>query len=122
MSPVGTVSSFNVKYLLKPFNMRQFSTQIAQNLPVTDRNETVEIVSNFYIFLTTHGFLPASAIKTHSEGWPGENCGAFRKMGKSDEVVDLLSYLPYIDYRTWEWLHDTNLINYISLLNLRRRK
>jgi hypothetical protein len=94
MSPVGTVSSFNVKYLLKPLNMRQFSTQIAQNLPDTDRNETVEIVSNFYIFLTTHGFLPASAIKAHSEGWPGENCGAFRKMGKSDEVVDLLSYLP----------------------------
>ena len=40
-------------------------------------------------------------------------------MGKSNEVVDLLSSLPYIDDRDWGWFHDTRPISYISPLNLR---
>lgn len=41
-------------------------------------------------------------------------------MGKAEEVLDLLSHLPYIDSSTWEWFHDTKPINYLSSLNLRR--
>ena len=84
-------------------------------------NDIVESVSNFYTFLTTHPFLPASAIKAPPpEGWPKEYRQVFRKMGKSDEVVGLLSQLPYIDDDNWEWFSDTKPINYTSPLNLRR--
>lgn len=118
MHPDETDSSLNVKDLLIPLTQRgNFSAKWS----TLDINEVVEIVSSFYIYLTTHGYLPASAIvMPHSEGWPGEHREAFRKMGKSDKVVDLLSHLPYIDYDTWEWFHDTKPINYISPLNLRR--
>jgi hypothetical protein len=45
------------------------------------RNEIISIISNFYTFLTTHPFLPASAIKTPPpEGWPPE---PYYKIGKS---------------------------------------
>jgi hypothetical protein len=63
------------------------------------RNEIISIISNFYTFLTTHPFLPASAIKTPPpEGWPPE---PYYKIGKSSSVIDLLSHLPYIDHADW---------------------
>lgn len=84
-------------------------------------NDIVGSVSNFYAFLVNHPFLQASAIKTPPpEGWPEEHREIFRKLGKSDEVVDLLCHLPYIDDDNWEWFHDTKPINYVSPLNLRR--
>ncbi|TAQ88674.1 hypothetical protein B7494_g2999 [Chlorociboria aeruginascens] len=82
----------------------------------------VEVVKGyFYDFLITRAFLPASVIKKPPlEGWPEAYRETFCKMGKADEVVDLLSHLPYIDDTNWEWFHDTKPINYISALNLRR--
>lgn len=93
-----------------------------------DRNEIVEIVSKFYNFLVTHSLLPASTIKTPpTEGWPEENRQTFRKMGKSEEVVDLLCHLPYISDahwfwpdRDWRWLKETKAIDYTSPSNLMR--
>ena len=43
-------------------------------------------------------------------------------MGKSDEVVDLLSHLPYVDppEHRWELFEGTQLINYTGELSLRR--
>lgn len=85
------------------------------------RDEIVKTISTFYTFLVTNTLLPTTAIKTPpSKGWPEEYRQAFRKMGKSEEVVDLLSHLPYIDDPNWEWLNETKPINYISSLNLRR--
>ncbi|TVY15679.1 hypothetical protein LARI1_G006815 [Lachnellula arida] len=40
-------------------------------------------------------------------------------MGKSPQVIDILTHLPYIDSPTWEWFHGTKPINYISTLNQR---
>ncbi|KUJ07832.1 uncharacterized protein LY89DRAFT_789496 [Mollisia scopiformis] len=94
-------------------------------LPTTtiSHDEIVAIITKFYTFLTTYPFLPATAIKTPpSEGWPEEYCDIWRKMGKSEEVVDLLARLPYIDDDNWVWYHDTMPINYTKPLNLRRIK
>jgi hypothetical protein len=94
---------------------------MAQNPPTINCDEIIDIVSNFYNFLTAHPFLPASSIKKPpSEGWPEEYREIWRKMGKSEEVVDLLAHLPYIDDANWVWFHDTMPINYTSPLNLRR--
>lgn len=85
------------------------------------REEIVETISNFYTFLTAYPFLPTSAIKTPpSEGWPEEYREVWRKMGKSEEVIDLLAHLPYIDDKNWLWYHDTKPINYTSPLNVMR--
>jgi hypothetical protein len=97
-----------------------FST-MSQNSSTMSRDEIVESVSRFYTFLTTHPYLPFSAIKTPPPaGWPEEYREIFCKMGKAEEVVDLLSHLPYIDDDNWEWFHDTKPINYISPLHSRR--
>jgi hypothetical protein len=94
---------------------------MTQNPPTIDSDEIVEIVSNFYTFLTTHPFLPGSSLKTPpSEGWPEEYREVWRKMGRSKEVIDLLSHLPYIDDANWHWFHETMPINYTGSLNLRR--
>ncbi|KAF8859994.1 hypothetical protein BDZ45DRAFT_672908 [Acephala macrosclerotiorum] len=92
----------------------------AQNPSPLSRDNIVELVSNFYTFLTTYPFLPASTIKTPpSEGWPEEYREIWRKTGKCDEVVDLLAHLPYIDDENWLWYHDTKPINYTSAQSLR---
>lgn len=91
-----------------------------------ESDKTIKIISAFYEFLVDHGNLPASVIKTPpSEGWPEEYRPAFRKLGKSEEVVDLLSHLPYIDtdgpeLHEWEIIHETKSIDYTSRLNQRR--
>ncbi|TVY37413.1 hypothetical protein LOCC1_G006661 [Lachnellula occidentalis] len=75
----------------------------------------------FHSFLVARPFLPESAIRTPPpEGWPAEDRETFCKMGKSSQVIDILSHLSYIDSPTWEWFHDTKPINYISPLNQRR--
>lgn len=80
---------------------RNFS-KMAQRPRTIDRDEVVETVSNFYTFLTTHPFLPASSIKKPpSEGWPEEYCEIWRKMSRAEEVIDLLAHLPYIDDANW---------------------
>jgi hypothetical protein len=66
---------------------------MAQIPPTIGRDEIVEIVSNFHTFLTTHSFLPASSIKKPpSEGWPEEYREIWRKMSRSEEVIDLLAH------------------------------
>lgn len=89
-------------------------------------DKIVKIISAFYDFLVAHKNLPASAIKTPpSEGWPEEYRQAFRKLGKSEDVVNLLSHLPYIEtdgaeLRIWEMIYETKPIDYISRINLKR--
>ncbi|TVY34491.1 hypothetical protein LSUB1_G006724 [Lachnellula subtilissima] len=93
----------------------------SQAIPPVTHDEIISTITNFHTFLTTHPFLPASSIKTPPlEGWPAEHRETFRRMGKSPQVIDILSHLPYIDSPTWVWFHDTKPINYISPLNQRR--
>lgn len=85
------------------------------------RDEIVKIITDFYTFLTTYPFLPATAIKTPpSDGWPREYRNVWKKMGKSAELIDLMAHLPYIDDKDWEWFPETKPINYLNPLNLRR--
>jgi hypothetical protein len=77
------------------------------------RDETVEIVTSFYNFLTTLPYLPPSTIQTPpAGGWPESDRQYLRKLGKSDTVRDLLTYLPYIDTRDWHIGYDTQPIHY----------
>lgn len=87
----------------------------------TDRHEIVKIISDFYNFLTTFPYLPASSIKAPPrDGWPEDVRETFRKMGKTDQVVDLLSHLPYVDSSAWEVFPDTEPIDYTSSRSLKR--
>jgi hypothetical protein len=59
-----------------------FST-MSQNSSTMSRDEIVESVSRFYTFLTTHPYLPSSAIKTPPPaGWPEEYREIFCKWAK----------------------------------------
>ena len=85
------------------------------------RDEIISIITNFYTFLTTYPFLHPENIKTPpASGWPSSIVDAWRKMGKSEAVLDLLAHLPYIDAPDWQWFPDTKPINYIGELPLLR--
>ncbi|KAK1230858.1 hypothetical protein PQX77_006043 [Marasmius sp. AFHP31] len=61
------------------------------------RDELVDIITNFYQFLTTF-YIPESALKYPPEGgWPNITTDATAGFGKSPLVVDLLRHLPYIE-------------------------
>ncbi|CZR68625.1 uncharacterized protein PAC_18524 [Phialocephala subalpina] len=100
--------------------MAESSTSIPPTGPLS-RDEIVAIVTNFYTFLTTYPFLLPEHIKTPpASGWPSSTVDIWRKMGKSEAVLDLLAHLPYIDASYWDWFSDTKPINYIGRLPLRR--
>ena len=87
----------------------------------TDRDEIVKIISDFYSFLSTFPYLPSSSIRAPPhEGWPEDIRETFRKMGKTDQVVDLLSHLPYLNTTAWEVFPETEPIDYISSRSLKR--
>jgi hypothetical protein len=57
----------------------------------------VEPVASFYTLLSTFPYLPASDILTPpATGWPLSDVANFRKLGKSDLVIEVLKNLPYI--------------------------
>jgi hypothetical protein len=98
-----------------------FLAKMTQIEATTDRHEIVKIISDFYNFLTTFPYLPASSIKAPPrDGWPEDVRETFRKMGKTDQVVDLLSHLPYVDSSAWEVFPDTEPIDYTSSRSLKR--
>jgi hypothetical protein len=51
-------------------------------------------IASFYATLSIFPYLPAPDILTPpASGWPDAD---FRKMGKTDLVVDVLRHLPYV--------------------------
>ncbi|KAF2111116.1 hypothetical protein BDV96DRAFT_634903 [Lophiotrema nucula] len=62
-----------------------------------NRDTTIAAITSYYDFLTKL-YMPASAVM-HSpdSGWPSITSTTFAALGKTDEVVDLLRHLPYID-------------------------
>lgn len=86
-----------------------------QSIATMDHDEIVGIISDFYAFLVEESSLMASAIKIPPpEGWPEEYRQAFRRMDKSEEVVDLQCHLPYIADPDLPWLHETQAIDYTN--------
>jgi hypothetical protein len=62
-----------------------------------DRDDTVRVIRSYYTFLTRM-YLRASAVHSPPEGgWPSITIDRFRAFGKTDEVIDLLRHLPYVD-------------------------
>ncbi|OBT81995.1 hypothetical protein VE02_09312 [Pseudogymnoascus sp. 03VT05] len=75
-------------------------------------------IASFYATLSTFPYLPASDILTPpASGWPDAD---FRKLGKTDLVVDVLRHLPYVRVdagREWRLGYDdTKPLTDFSLL------
>ncbi|KAJ4294406.1 hypothetical protein N0V90_008096 [Kalmusia sp. IMI 367209] len=65
--------------------------------PRYSRNELVDIIGDFYTFLTTF-YIPSSSLKRPPPaGWPNITKERTKEFGKSPLVIDLLKHLPYID-------------------------
>lgn len=79
----------------------------------------VEPISEYYNLVSTFPYLPASDILTPpSEGWPEHHIANFRKLGKTEFVVDILTHLSYIRTDGREWrigYEDTEPINYLDV-------
>lgn len=79
----------------------------------------VEPVASFYALLTTFPYLPTSDILTPpTAGWPQSDIANFRKLGKTDFVVEVLRHLPYIRTDSREWrigYDDTIPITYVKV-------
>ncbi|KFY86154.1 hypothetical protein V500_07827 [Pseudogymnoascus sp. VKM F-4518 (FW-2643)] len=72
-------------------------------------------IASFYATLSTFPYLPASDILTPpASGWPDAD---FRKLGKTDLVVDVLRHLPYVRVdagREWRLGYDdTKPLTYV---------
>ncbi|RFU31838.1 hypothetical protein B7463_g4507, partial [Scytalidium lignicola] len=62
-----------------------------------DIRAIVEPIVSFYALLATFPYLPASDILIPpSTGWGQSDIANFRKLGKTDFVVEILKHLPYI--------------------------
>lgn len=55
-------------------------------------------VTSFYKEVVKHPYLDDSALKLPPpSGWDGVDTAALRELGKTDQVVDLLKHLPYLE-------------------------
>ncbi|KFY33782.1 hypothetical protein V494_07328 [Pseudogymnoascus sp. VKM F-4513 (FW-928)] len=80
----------------------------------------VEPIALFYALLSTFPYLPASDILTPpAAGWPQADIVNFRKLGKTDLVVEVLKHVPYIrtdSNRGWRLGYDdTKPITYVKV-------
>ena len=79
----------------------------------------VEPIASFYAALARFPYLPASDILTPpaATGWPAADVAHFRKLGKTDLVVEVLRHMPYLradDNRGWRiGCDDTLPITYV---------
>lgn len=80
----------------------------------------VEPIASFYALLSTFPYLPASDILAPpAAGWPQADIVNFRKLGKTDLVVEVLKHLSYIrtdGNRGWRLGYDdTKPITYVKV-------
>lgn len=62
------------------------------------RDSTIAAITSFYRTFVKQPFVEPSALRlSPSTGWPGINTNELQKRGKSDEVIELLRHLPYLD-------------------------
>lgn len=71
-----------------------------------NREEAIAAVTNLYESLTTLLFVePSDILYPPAEGWPQitQENEAFASLKKTDEVIELLRHLPYLDSRREDW-------------------
>lgn len=84
-----------------------------------NREVTIAAVTAFYESLTTLLFVePTDILHPPPEGWPHitQENEAFASLGKTDEVIELLRHLPYLDSRREKWLvrPETRACDYVN--------
>ncbi|KAG9657150.1 hypothetical protein KCU95_g2928, partial [Aureobasidium melanogenum] len=64
------------------------------------RDETVAAITDFYKFYIRLPYIDRNALVLAPEdgGWPDIDATELRNCGKSDEVIELLRHLPYIEH------------------------
>ncbi|OKL64467.1 hypothetical protein UA08_00997 [Talaromyces atroroseus] len=120
------------KYVLMRPNGRdleQLKDQWSSFMMKDAHEEAISAVSNFYKVITKLAYIdpaalvypPGSSEATDitTSGWPNINTAELRKRGKTDEVITLLRYLPYLrrpespdSKRRWMVAPDTIAIAY----------
>jgi hypothetical protein len=74
------------------------------NPSIYNREQIVAAVTEFYQFLTTLPFVePDEILYPPPEGWPQITKDKFAFLNKTDEVIELLRHLPYLDSSRGEW-------------------
>jgi hypothetical protein len=84
-------------------------------IPSYSRDETIAAVMDYYQFLTKMPFLePSDILYPPPEGWPQITKERLAK--KSDEVIELLRHLPYVDSRreVWQIMPDSRPCDYVN--------
>lgn len=85
------------------------------------RSKTIDAILDFYRFLTDIPYIPPEKlmIPSGTGGWGDRaNAEELAKRGKTDEVIDLLRHLPYLDQELygqhWTLAYNTLHINYAN--------
>jgi hypothetical protein len=80
-----------------------------------DRDETINAIRDYYKFLTDM-YMDESLIKEAPDGgWPNMNQEVLGPLCKTDEVIDLLAHLPYIDEPEWDTApHGTAYVRFLD--------
>ncbi|KAL8738010.1 MAG: hypothetical protein Q9181_001149 [Wetmoreana brouardii] len=76
-------------------------------------SDTILSFSSFYNFLTGLPYIPPSAVlHPPSTGWSSIDHNVFSSLGKTQEVLNLLRHLPYLEGEHWNIAYDTKVIPY----------
>lgn len=76
-----------------------------KNPSTYNREQIVAAVTDFYQFLTTLPYVePDDILYPPPEGWPQITENKFAFLNKTDEVIELLRHLPYLDSTRGEWI------------------
>ncbi|QKX58622.1 uncharacterized protein TRUGW13939_05747 [Talaromyces rugulosus] len=83
------------------------------------RSKAIDAILDFYRFLTDIPYIPPEKLMIPSgTGWDGVNAEELQRRGKTDEVIDLLRHLPYLDQELyshhWTLSYNTLHINYAN--------
>ncbi|KAL2130149.1 hypothetical protein VTI74DRAFT_6822 [Chaetomium olivicolor] len=79
------------------------------------RDAIASALLSYYKLLTEFPYLPEDVIASPpTVGWPEEHKAKFRRLGKSDTVVDLLCYIPYLTSQYYEINYETTSIDWRS--------
>jgi hypothetical protein len=83
------------------------------------RSKAIDAILDFYRFLTDIPYIPPEKLMIPSgTGWDGVNAEELQRRGKTDEVIDLLRHLPYLDQELyghhWTLTYNTLHINYAN--------
>lgn len=77
-----------------------------------DRDTTVAVVRDYYYFLAMMYLDEDRIMEPPPGGWPHITPDSMRALGKTDEVVDMLRHLPYINESGVSSDHGVHIVPY----------